>query len=176
MTPSPQQQQPPNEKDEQERFQMELEFIQCLSNPWYINHLAQQQYFKDEAFINYLEYLQYWKKPEYAKFVVHINNYNNNSREKSSDKSNNLWAVRLFIRYPHALHFLDLLQHAQFRDYITTSDHTQEVHRMQYYHWMYLRNSVPSKDQQPQPQQQQQGQTPPLQQSQLLQTPTQQTQ
>ncbi|KAI7854386.1 SOH1-domain-containing protein [Circinella umbellata] len=147
MTPSPpppQQQQQPNEKDEQERFQMELEFIQCLSNPWYINHLAQQQYFKDEAFINYLEYLQYWKKPEYAKFVV----------------------------YPHALHFLDLLQHAQFRDYITTSDHTQEVHRMQYYHWMYLRNSVPSKDQQPQ---QQQGQTPPQQQSQLLQTPAQQT-
>ena len=32
--------------------------------------LAQQQYFKDDAFINYLEYLQYWKKPEYAKFVV----------------------------------------------------------------------------------------------------------
>lgn len=70
------------------RFQIELEFIQCLANPWYLNSmlhllnrfrqshllfgldLAQQQYFKDEAFIRYLEYLQYWKQPEYAKFIV----------------------------------------------------------------------------------------------------------
>lgn len=99
-------------EEEKRRFTIELEFIQCLSNPWYLNNLAQQQYFKDPAFINYLEYLQYWKKPEYAKFVV----------------------------YPHALYFLDLLQHQQFRDYISTSENTQEVHRMQYYHWQYLRN------------------------------------
>lgn len=77
-------------EEEKRRFQIELEFIQCLSNPWYLNSkvllmhliqgmvdweiwidLAQQQYFKDEAFINYLEYLQYWKQPEYAKFVVY---------------------------------------------------------------------------------------------------------
>ncbi|KAI8149429.1 SOH1-domain-containing protein [Fennellomyces sp. T-0311] len=117
----------PNEKDDLERFQMELEFVQCLANPWYLNHLAQQQYFKDEAFIHYVEYLQYWKQPEYAKFVV----------------------------YPHALHFLDLLQHAQFREHISTSEHTQELHRMQYFHWMYLR-SGPSKETQQQSQQQQQ--------------------
>lgn len=43
-------------------------------------------------------------------------------------------------RYPHALYFLDLLQHAQFRDYVSTSENTQELHRMQYYHWQYLRN------------------------------------
>ncbi|KAG2234613.1 hypothetical protein INT48_003421 [Thamnidium elegans] len=86
------------ESEDKRRFTIELEFIQCLSNPWYLNHLAQQQYFKDPAFINYLEYLQYWKKPEYAKFVV----------------------------YPHALYFLDLLQHQQFRDYISTSENTQE--------------------------------------------------
>ncbi|KAG0162022.1 hypothetical protein DFQ28_005188 [Apophysomyces sp. BC1034] len=111
-----------NIEEDKRRFQLELEFVQCLANPWYLNHLAQQQYFKEPAFIHYLEYLQYWKRPEYAKFVV----------------------------YPHALYFLDQLQHAQFRDYITTSENTQEVHRMQYYHWMYLRNpSKESKDNQP---------------------------
>ncbi|KAI9012526.1 SOH1-domain-containing protein [Phycomyces nitens] len=98
--------------EEKQRFQVELEFLQCLSNPWYLNHLAQQQYFKDPAFLRYLDYLQYWKQPEYAKFVV----------------------------YPHALHFLDMLQHEQFREYISTSENTQELHRMQYYHWMFLRN------------------------------------
>ncbi|KAI9315004.1 putative transcriptional regulator SOH1 [Dichotomocladium elegans] len=103
-----------SQKDDEElkRFEMELEFVQCLANPWYLNHLGQQQYFKDEAFIRYLEYLQYWKKPEYARFVI----------------------------YPHALHFLDLLQYPQFREHITTSENTQEIHRVQYYHWMYLRN------------------------------------
>ncbi|CAO3588327.1 unnamed protein product [Absidia cylindrospora] len=73
---------------------------------------SMQQYFKNPEFIHYLEYLTYWKEPEYAKFVM----------------------------YPHALYFLDLLQYPQFRDYISTSENTQEIHRMQYYHWMYLRN------------------------------------
>ncbi|SAL98574.1 hypothetical protein [Absidia glauca] len=108
-----------NGDQEKNRFQIELEFIQCLSNPWYLNNLAQQQYFKDPEFINYLAYLTYWKEPDYAKFVV----------------------------YPHALYFLDMLQYPQFREYISTSENTQEVHQMQYYHWMYLRN--PSKPQDP---------------------------
>ncbi|KAL0098171.1 SOH1-domain-containing protein [Phycomyces blakesleeanus] len=107
--------------EEKQRFQVELEFLQCLSNPWYLNHLAQQQYFKDPAFLRYLDYLQYWKQPEYAKFVV----------------------------YPHALHFLDMLQHEQFREYISTSENTQELHRMQYYHWMFLRNPPEKPDSSP---------------------------
>ncbi|CDH54452.1 predicted protein [Lichtheimia corymbifera JMRC:FSU:9682] len=96
-----------------------------------IPDLAQQQYFKDDAFIRYLEYLQYWKKPEYARFVV----------------------------YPHALYFLDLLQHPKFREHISTSENTQEIHRMQYYHWMYLRNPPKSTNDNQQQQQQQQPST-----------------
>ncbi|KAI8093920.1 mediator of RNA polymerase II transcription subunit 31-like protein [Halteromyces radiatus] len=109
-----------NGDQEKNRFQIELEFIQCLANPWYLNNLAQQQYFKDPEFINYLKYLMYWKQPEYAKFVM----------------------------YPHALHFLDLLQYPQFREYISTSENAQEIHRMQYYHWMYLRNPPKALDDQ----------------------------
>ena len=99
------------------RFQVELEFVQCLSNPNYLHCmlliyfvlisfsfilaafnsiltvLAQRDYFKDPAFVNYLNYLQYWKKPEYAKF----------------------------IKYPMCLYFLDLLQSEEFRRKIVSA-------------------------------------------------------
>ncbi|KAG2183892.1 hypothetical protein INT44_008903 [Umbelopsis vinacea] len=100
-----------SDDEQHRRFRIELEFVQCLANPWYLNYLAQQQYFQDPAFINYLKYLQYWKSPEYAKYIV----------------------------YPHALHFLDLLQHAQFREHVITAERTQDIHKTQYYHWMYYR-------------------------------------
>ncbi|KAL5274589.1 MED31 family protein [Megaselia abdita] len=69
------------------RFQIELEFVQCLANPNYLNFLAQRGFFKDTSFINYIKYLQYWKEPEYVKFLM----------------------------YPMCLYFLDLLQYEHFR-------------------------------------------------------------
>ncbi|KAI9146236.1 mediator complex, subunit Med31, partial [Paraphysoderma sedebokerense] len=93
------------------RFQLELEFIQCLSNPWYLNFLAQQGYFDDPAFINYLKYLQYWKKPEYAKFII----------------------------YPHCLHFLELLQSSNFRNSMAKIENATFVHEKQYFHWQFYR-------------------------------------
>ncbi|GAB5590668.1 Mediator of RNA polymerase II transcription subunit 31 [Umbelopsis nana] len=114
---------PPELSDEEQkrRFRIELEFVQCLANPWYLNYLAQQQYFQDPTFINYLKYLQYWKSPEYAKYIVNPN------------------TQRQTPRYPHALHFLDLLQHPQFREHVITAERTQDIHKTQYYHWMYYR-------------------------------------
>src|SRR4029434_3022451 len=61
------------------RFQSELEFVQCLANPNYLNFLAQRGYLRDKVFVNYLKYLIYWKEPEYAKF----------------------------LKYPHSLHMLE---------------------------------------------------------------------
>ena len=76
------------EEKERIRFQIELEFVQCLANPNYLNFLAQRGYFKDRCFINYLKYLYgYWTKPAYVKF----------------------------LKYPLCLHFLELLQHEEFR-------------------------------------------------------------
>ncbi len=69
------------------RFQIELEFVQSLGNPNYLNFLAQRGFFKDSNFIHYLKYLQYWKEPGYVKF----------------------------LKYPVCLHFLELLQHEAFR-------------------------------------------------------------
>ncbi|KAF9928695.1 hypothetical protein FBU30_002166 [Linnemannia zychae] len=101
-----------DEYEQLKRFQVELEFVQCLANPWYLHHLAQQQYFNQDAFVRYLDYLQYFRKPEYAKFII----------------------------YPHCLHFLSLLQHKSFRDQLAKQDTATFVHERQYYHWQYLRN------------------------------------
>eukprot|EP00884_Botryococcus_braunii_P006847 jgi/Botrbrau1/16163/Bobra.0272s0001.1 len=73
--------------NDRDRFLLELEFVQCLANPGYINWLAQNRYFDDSRFINYLKYLLYWKQPEYSRFII----------------------------YPHCLFFLDLLQSKDFR-------------------------------------------------------------
>ncbi|BEJ12524.1 hypothetical protein CspHIS471_0209840 [Cutaneotrichosporon sp. HIS471] len=54
-----------------ERFQAELEFVQCLANPLYLHELHVQKYFDDPAFIEYLKYLEYWRKPAYVRFIVY---------------------------------------------------------------------------------------------------------
>lgn len=52
------------------RFELELEFVQSLANPHYLQALAQENIMDDPSFILYLEYLKYWSEPEYAKFVM----------------------------------------------------------------------------------------------------------
>jgi len=53
------------------RFELELEFVQSLANPYYLNHLASQKLLQDPAFIAYLDYLQYFTKPEYTKYLTY---------------------------------------------------------------------------------------------------------
>ncbi|CAA9958788.1 SOH1 Rad5p-binding protein [Pyrenophora teres f. maculata] len=53
------------------RFELELEFVQCLANPVYLNYLAQQKTLDKPDFVAYLGYLQYFKQPRYAKFLHH---------------------------------------------------------------------------------------------------------
>ncbi|WOK98932.1 hypothetical protein Cni_G07644 [Canna indica] len=99
--------------DGRQRFLLELEFIQCLSNPTYIHYLAQNRYFEDDAFIGYLKYLQYWQRPEYIKFIM----------------------------YPHCLFFLELLQNANFRNAMAHPGSKELAHRQQYYYWKNYRNN-----------------------------------
>lgn len=97
----------PNE--ERTRFQIELEFVQCLANPNYLNFLAQRKYLQMPKFIAYLRYLQYWRQPEYAKY----------------------------LRYPMCLHFLDLLQHEPFRKEISTTRAAKFIEDQQLLHWQH---------------------------------------
>jgi mediator of RNA polymerase II transcription subunit 31 len=52
------------------RFELELEFVQALANPFYLENLASEGLLEDSAFINYLDYLQYWRHRDYARFIV----------------------------------------------------------------------------------------------------------
>lgn len=89
------------------RFELELEFVQALANPYYLHSLAQQGILNQPAFVNYLQYLLYWKEKEYARFV----------------------------QYPHALHHLELLQHAQFRSEIAKDEWREFLNQKQFDHW-----------------------------------------
>ncbi|KAH8119660.1 SOH1 family protein [Phellopilus nigrolimitatus] len=89
------------------RFELELEFVQALANPFYLHSLAQQNILSQPAFVNFLEYLLYWKGKDYARF----------------------------IHYPHALHHLDLLQNAQFRSEIGKDEWREYLNQKQFDHW-----------------------------------------
>ncbi|KAL8952395.1 MAG: hypothetical protein Q9183_007389 [Haloplaca sp. 2 TL-2023] len=51
------------------RFELELEFVQALANPYYLNHLASQKLLQDSCFVEYLSYLQYFAQIEYSRFL-----------------------------------------------------------------------------------------------------------
>lgn len=54
------------------RFELELEFVQSLANPYYLHSLAQQNILEQPAFINFLEYLLYFKEKDYARFIQSV--------------------------------------------------------------------------------------------------------
>ncbi|KAJ3217130.1 hypothetical protein HDU67_008507 [Dinochytrium kinnereticum] len=89
------------------RFMRELEFVQCLANPKYLQFLAQNRYFEDEAFLNYLKYLSYWREPKYSKFIV----------------------------YPYCLEMLMYLQYKAFRDAVASEESVNLIHQKEFYHW-----------------------------------------
>ncbi|EJD51604.1 SOH1-domain-containing protein [Auricularia subglabra TFB-10046 SS5] len=90
-----------------ERFELELEFVQALANPYYLQSLAQQGILAQPEFVNYLSYLQYWKQKDYARF----------------------------IQYPHALHHLELLQNERFREEIGQDQWREYLNQKQFDHW-----------------------------------------
>ena len=51
----------------------QIQFVQSLSNPHYIHHLAASKYFDDPAFVAYLKYLEYFRQPEYVKYLLYAN-------------------------------------------------------------------------------------------------------
>ena len=88
-------------KDQEEilRFMQDLEFVQCLSNPFYLKYLADMGYFEDDTFINYLKYLLYFKKVEYLKYIT----------------------------YERCIIFLDLLQFKEFRQKLKESQNIFDI-------------------------------------------------
>lgn len=73
--------------EEDLRFERDLEFVQSLANPRYLNRMYMHlqlcankhknadlalYYMDNPQFIEYLRYLQYWKQPEYARFIMSV--------------------------------------------------------------------------------------------------------
>lgn len=99
----------PVRNSESIRFEVELEFVQCLANPNYLNFLAQRGYFKHKDFVNYLKYLLYWKQPNYAKY----------------------------LRYPQCLYMLELLQYEDFRKELVNTPCAKFIEDQMLLHWQY---------------------------------------
>jgi len=93
------------------RFELELEFLQCLASPAYLHHLATTGILNESKFLSFLKYLQgYWKRPEYARFVT----------------------------YPNAFYFLDLLiSNERFRREMANVGFRNFVHEQQFYAWQH---------------------------------------
>ncbi|KAL1590930.1 hypothetical protein WHR41_00415 [Cladosporium halotolerans] len=51
------------------RFELELEFVQSLSNPYYLHHLCVQKFFEDDSFVEWCKYLKYFAEPKYLPFL-----------------------------------------------------------------------------------------------------------
>ncbi|MES1914434.1 MAG: hypothetical protein MHM6MM_006509 [Cercozoa sp. M6MM] len=97
-----------DEKCQNSRFSMELEFMSLLANPRYLHHLAVSGTLDDERFLRFLRYLEYWRRPEYA----------------------------CFVRHAHAFHFLTLLLESRaFRLQLRDENFVEQLHQTQYFHW-----------------------------------------
>ena len=101
----------PEEDEERKRFQVELEFVQSLANPDYLNFLAQRGYFRNQTFLNYLKYLMYWKEPEYVKYIM----------------------------YPECLSLLEMLQHEQFLKEIVNSQCSKYIDEQLLLVWLHYK-------------------------------------
>ena len=90
------------------RFRAELEFVQCLASPLYLEYLAQHNYLENDKFMNFLRYLKYFERPEYVRFV----------------------------EYPDCLGFLELLLTSKkFRDDVRGAGCRDWVHQQQFEAW-----------------------------------------
>ncbi len=101
-----------------ERFLMDLEFLQNLSFSHYLHFLHQHKYFEDPNFMKYLQYLTYWKRPEYVKY----------------------------IKFPYCLSILDLLlsddnsELSSFIEQLKVPEFAGYIHQQQGLEWMEGRN------------------------------------
>ena len=88
-------------KDQEEiiRFMQDLEFLQCLANPFYLKYLSNMGYFDDDNFVNYLKYLLYFKKAEYLKYIT----------------------------FERCIMFLELLQYKEFRQKFKENGYEQSL-------------------------------------------------
>lgn len=48
------------------------QFVQALSNPYYLHHLCVQKHFEDDAFVEWCKYLTYFAEPKYLPYLSYV--------------------------------------------------------------------------------------------------------
>lgn len=48
------------------------QFVQSLSNPYYLHHLCVQKYFDNDAFLEWCKYLKYFSEPQYLPYLSYV--------------------------------------------------------------------------------------------------------
>eukprot|EP01038_Epipyxis_sp_PR26KG_P007580 gene7580-10328_t len=92
-----------------DRFKIELEFVQNLSNPRYLHYLAQNGYFQNQNFMEFLKYLRYWQRPEYLQHIT----------------------------FPHCIAFLNaVIENEEFRKEISMPQFMEFVYEQQGLQWL----------------------------------------
>ena len=100
----------------EERFIIELEFIQNLCNIQYLHYLATSGILDEPEFLNFLNYLQYFKQPQYLKHLL----------------------------FPQALAFLDaLILSPMFRRELKVPQFIEFAHKQSGLHWLKFEESAP---------------------------------
>jgi mediator of RNA polymerase II transcription subunit 31 len=100
----------------EERFIIELEFIQNLCNIQYLHFLATNGILDEPEFLNFLKYLQYFKQPQYLKHLL----------------------------FPQALAFLDaLIISPMFRRELKVPQFIEFVHKQTGLQWLKFEESAP---------------------------------
>eukprot|EP00466_Bigelowiella_natans_P018753 jgi/Bigna1/91577/estExt_fgenesh1_pg.C_1070043 len=95
-------------KDSRKRFLLELEFVELLASPLYLERLAKLKYFSDPRFIRF--------------------------RGQATD-SEPFLSQQLDNSYPYCLYFLELLQKKEFRDKLVDPQYVALLYHQQYLHW-----------------------------------------
>jgi mediator of RNA polymerase II transcription subunit 31 len=93
-----------------DRFLIELEFVQNLCNIRYLGYLANNKYFDDMHFMNFLKYLRYWKNDGYIQHLM----------------------------FPQCLKFLDeLIDNEAFRKELSVPQFIEYCHQQQGLCWLH---------------------------------------
>jgi len=124
---------------------------QALANPNYLNWLAQNRYFEDVAFLHYLAYLRYFERSEYAKYIkcalLYFSMYPSCTRDQTRTPRSCMRSVCQAaaepqpLRFPHCLHFLELVQQPEFRARVARQDFATAVSWQQFYFWLHYRKN-----------------------------------
>jgi mediator of RNA polymerase II transcription subunit 31 len=119
---------------DRDRFELELEFVQCLASPAYLHYLATNGILYQSTFLDFLRYLRYWKLPQYAKYLTYPNclyfldllvppptsAITNNGEKKDAATSN--------VEVDRGEAFRREIAHVPFRNF---------VHEQQFYSWQF---------------------------------------